>query len=190
MSRQTRLQLPREVEITPAAALLPYAIVPCCTVVALPVTLLAHHAWADKPWAAVGLTVAGASVTGYTWLAGRPRGQMVRVTATVVAGAVSVWTLGATIGGPLTHPWGTCGRSAALPCRRSRSSTGSCAAAATRCSAAASENWGSTSARSRTPRWAGRRRPALESWPPSRPRRARRSARLPPPGRRSSRRST
>lgn len=105
MSR-TRLQMPRNTDTIPVAAWLPYAVVPCCTVVAMPVALLAHHAWADKPWAAVGLTVAGAGVTGYTWLAGRPRGQMVRATATGVAGAVSVWALGATIGGPLEHPWG------------------------------------------------------------------------------------
>lgn len=104
MSARTKLQLPRDHDV-PVTAWLPYAVTPCCTVLAMPAALIAHHAWADQPWAAVGLTVAGAGMTGYTWLAARPRGPMVRATATGMTAAASLWALGATISGPLAHPW-------------------------------------------------------------------------------------
>lgn len=107
MSRE-RLKMPRNVDTyaySHSAPWLPYAVAPGAVLAALPTTLIAHEAWGASPWTAAGLTVGGIVVTGYTWLVGRPRGPIVRATATGVAGAGSVWVLGAVISSPIAEPW-------------------------------------------------------------------------------------
>lgn len=90
-----------------ASRLAPYAGEWAGWVVMLPVGL-ASHWWLGSssvlPFITSGLTVLGVILAGVSWLAGRARGQITRVHATVTVGLGALWLIVATVSGPTTGP--------------------------------------------------------------------------------------
>ena len=69
----------------------------------LPMAAITHHTWGTSlttaPWAAVGLTAAGATLTMLAWTVGKARGFITRAHATVSTGLAWLWLLTGTIAG-------------------------------------------------------------------------------------------
>lgn len=101
-----RTRMPRNVDHgyasvhTVKVPLWPYLVTPISAVAALPATGIAHWQYGASPWTGAVMATGGILVTSFTAWASRPRGPVMRATATGVAAASSAWVIPAVIDGP------------------------------------------------------------------------------------------